>query len=314
MVNKVKKLAYTAAAAIACSVVLAVPALADTVGLAVSPPSLDYDQFLRGQVYEEEFTIMRPDTADDEVARITVETDDDVATWMKFTPGVEIPFPDGEDTVTVTLEITVPNDAEYKDYESSFTIQNLPPDEDGDGVTVVPGVLVNTNFTVTEKEIEDWEIRDAEIADFAMGDPMVVMLNIYNMGNVEAVPSKVMVEVRKNDGTVVATYETTSIPGVAAYKQGDVDVTINNVDLEEGYYQSTVSVYEDGEVVYEEEEKFNVLEEGATVAKDGEEETEGTPLMTYLLIGGALLGVGAVVLVVALTAVGKKKEDEPAKA
>lgn len=275
--------------------------------IGVAPGTASNDVLLPGSEYDQVFTISRsnPESA----ATATIEWDSTIAEvkdWIAFDPGLRVVLPEGETQVPFRAKITVPEDAQLGTYDGIFRISLEEPGNDGQ-VVVVPAVRIDLTFTITNEAVSELYVRAARMENVKKGDDFEVTLKIENKGNASDSPTEAQLEILDLHEELVTTLESTSVGSVDAFAIQDVLAKFSSSSLEEGEYFGVVKVFDNGELLFQDQLYFKVLPEEILPPQDevaAQAERGNTTLLIILLI------ILAVIVVIVLVYFLMKKDDE----
>ena len=179
----------------------------------ITPPYVKNTSLIRNSTYEQQILLVRGDPNVALVAEVTIDAPD-IAGWIQIVEGNLIQLPKGEQKVPMTVRVTVPEEAEFKNYTGSIRIRTLPADGQvaAGAVSISLGALVDIDLTVIDKEIEDFRVRKISIGELNAGHKFAwlffpgkarVEMMIENIGNVDVAPSKVDLRIYERTGTVL---------------------------------------------------------------------------------------------------------------
>jgi len=262
--------------------------------LGVSPGSMKNDILLQGSEFEEEFVVSRKDV--DSEAKVVIEIlSDGFEDWINFPGGLEVTMQEGVQNVGVIAEFKVPSDAALKRYSGAIRFKLEEKDTEGQ-VVIVPAVRVDLNFTVTDKEQKDFEVRLVEIDNFCRNNPLVLKLKVKNTGNVNVRPDKVEVEIADITDNFVTSLETSDIPEVKPFSIEEHTLELADHGLSLGDYFALVKVYNEDEIFFEDKVAFTVLDECLLQTASTENvEKDSNALLTFLKIVGIVVVFGGIV-------------------
>jgi hypothetical protein len=287
---------------------VAVLATGDQTGIGTSPAYIRSENLLAGSHYEQEIVISRSNATNASTAVLELDAPD-INDWFSFDPGESIPLPAGEQRVTFTVNIDVPNNAQLGDYSGYLRVK-LEEENNAGQIAVVPAVRLDINLTVTNQEERSVKVTLADIMDYPTNQPLVLTLKVVNEGNVAAGPTKATIVVSDLNENELSTLESTTIPTVQSFSTDEVEVSYSEHSLMEGDYFGLVTVYDGSTELYKDTIAFSVTEAVATTGgptAEGENQTLGY----VLLIGGGVFLV--IVLAVGfwyLFGAGKKEKEE----
>ncbi|MEZ4200065.1 MAG: hypothetical protein R3B69_00445 [Candidatus Paceibacterota bacterium] len=113
-----------------------------------------------------------------------------------------IPLPKGNQSVPLTVRVTVPANADFTRYEGVMRIKTATPDDSvsAGAVSISLGAQVDIDLTVIDKEIEDFRVRKISLPDLNEGHKLGWLyfpgkirfkMLLENTGNVDVAPSEV---------------------------------------------------------------------------------------------------------------------------
>ena len=227
----------------------------------VSPADLSLDYLSPGMTVEQDFLISRTDL--NQEADISIEKDIQGANdWVQINPGIAFTIPQGKQTQILTVTISVPDDAEYKKYEGYLTLKIAPGGKTA-GVSIVEGVGIAVNLTVTKSAITNLLIRKMEIPAVTIGKPIRLLLTAENQGNQEVSPEKVEIIVKDLTGKELLRGQDSSFERVEPGGKKELAAEFDN-GLSPGEYYADVSIYFQGKPIKEDKLVFSVEEQVET--------------------------------------------------
>ncbi len=239
----------------------------------ITPPYVKNTSLIRNSTYEQQILLVRGDPNVALVAEVVVDAPE-IASWVQVVEGDRIPLPKGEQKVPMTVRVTVPDDAEFKNYTGSIRIRTLPADGQvtAGAVSISLGALVDIDLTVIDKEIKDFRVRKISIGELNEGHKFAwlffpgkarVEMMIENIGNIEVAPSKVDLRIYERTGTVLLE-ETKHIGKINKIKPYATDNIIAEVPtrLPAGSYVAKYRIYNDDEVKQEGDVSLTILPYG----------------------------------------------------
>lgn len=182
-------------------------------GFGVTPPYVTNVSLTRNSVYEQTIFLVRNDPETDLKATISIDVPG-VDSWFTINEGKEFILPKGEQKVPMTVKVTVPDDAQYKQYTGNVRIKTGAVDDkvEGGAVSISLGAQIDVDITVIDKKIKDFKIRKIGISDlneghkvgwlFFPGKIRFEML-LENTGNVPISPSDVVFRIYERTGNVL---------------------------------------------------------------------------------------------------------------
>jgi len=239
-------------------------------GFGITPPYVKNTSLVRNSTYEQQILLVRSEPNEALRAEITIDAPE-IAGWIQVVEGTSIALPKGEQKVPMTVRVTVPENAEFKEYKGSIRIKTVP--ESGlvteGAVSISLGALIDVELTVIDKEIKDFRVRKVSASDLNAGHkfwwlffPGKVRLDMMleNTGNVDISPSKVDFKVYDNSGKVLleSTKNLGKIPTIKPYSTDTVTAEIPT-RLPEGSYVAHYQIFNGDEMKQEGDISLNIL-------------------------------------------------------
>lgn len=242
-------------------------------GFGITPPYVKNTSLVRNSTYEQQILLVRSDPNEAQRAEITVDAPE-IASWIEIVEGNNISLPRGEQKVPMTVRVTIPDDAEFKDYKGSIRIRTLP--ENGQvapgAVNISLGALVDIDLTVIDREIKDFRVRKVSVGELNEGHkfwwlffPGKIRFDVLleNTGNVEVAPSSVDLRIYENSGKVLLE-ETKSLGRINKVKPYATDNVTAEIPtrLPAGSYIAHYQIYNDADIKQEGDVSLLVLPYG----------------------------------------------------
>lgn len=204
-------------------------------GFGITPPYVTNSSLTRNSIYEQTILLVRSDPSVPLKAQISIDTPG-ITDWFTIVEGTEFLLPPGEAKVPMTVRVTVPKDADFKNYLGKIRIKTTAADTDSAGagsVSISLGAQVDVDLTVIDKIIKDFRVRKIGISDLNEGHkfwwlyfPGKIRFEIMleNTGNVDAAPSEVLFRIYDISGQVLfeETKNTNNIKTVSPFKTDTV--------------------------------------------------------------------------------------------
>lgn len=236
----------------------------------ITPPYVKNTSLIRNSTYEQQILLVRGDPNVELVAEVTIDAPE-IDSWIQIVEGNRIALPKGEQKVTMTVRVTVPEEAEFKNYTGSIRIRTLPADGQvtPGAVSISLGALVDIDLTVIDKEIEDFRVRKISIGELNEGHKFAwlffpgkarVEMMIENIGNVEVAPSKVDLRIYERTGTVLLE-ETKHVGKITKIKPYGTDTITAEIPtrLPAGSYVARYRIYNGDDVKQEGDVSLTIL-------------------------------------------------------
>lgn len=239
----------------------------------ITPPYVRNTSLTRGATYEQQILLVRGDADVAQRAEVSIDAPE-IESWIQILEGENIALPRGEQKVPMTVRVTVPTDAEFKDYEGAIRIRTLP--EDGQvaagAVSISLGALVDIDLSVIDKKIKDFRVRKISAGDLNEGKKLLWLffpgkirfdMNIENTGNVDIAPSDVEFRLFDRAGKVLleTTHNLGKIDTIAPYNVETVTAAIPT-RLPAGTYVARYKIFNEEDVKQEGDISINILPAG----------------------------------------------------
>ncbi len=255
---------------IAYLVFLPVTALAS---FGITPPYVRNTSLTRNATYEQQILLVRGNPVDDLNAQIVIDAPE-IQDWVQVIEGDTILLPRGVQKIPMTVKITVPSDADFKEYEGKIRIRTVPADDKvAEGVVSISlGAQVDINLTVIDRVIEDFRVRRISVSDLNEGHKFGWLffpgkidftMNLENTGNVAVAPSDVVFKIYDRSGAVMLeeTHHTGSLKKIDPFATEEITANLPT-RLPAGSYLARYSVYNGEEIKQEGEVTLSVLPYG----------------------------------------------------
>jgi hypothetical protein len=182
-------------------------------GFGVTPPYVTNVSLTRNSVYEQTIYLVRSDPSSDLKATVSIDVPG-VNEWFTINEGTEFLLPRGEQKVPMTVKVTVPEDAEYKQYAGNIRIKTGAPDDQvaGGAVSISLGAQIDVDLNVIDKKIKDFKVRKIGVSDLNEGHKVAWLyfpgkirfeMLVENIGNVPIAPSDVVFRIYDKSGNVL---------------------------------------------------------------------------------------------------------------
>lgn len=182
-------------------------------GFGVTPPYVNNVSLTRNSVYEQVIYLVRNDPTSDLKATVSVDVPG-INDWISITQGNEFLLPTGEQKVAMTVKVTVPDDAEFKQYRGNIRVKTGAPDDQvtSGAVSISLGAQIDVDLTVIDKKIKDFKVRKIGVSDLNEGHKFAWLyfpgkirfeMLLENIGNVKIAPSDVVFRIYDRTGNVL---------------------------------------------------------------------------------------------------------------
>ncbi len=245
--------------------------------IGVSPSRVDAEHMSRGSHFEK--TVYLSGATQD--ARISIEKEGEISTWVSTDKSTGFIFPKGQQQVPVRISIDVPDDAANGQYYAYLKISSIPQGEPGlsNTVSVIPGVRIMIKVDVTGEQVTDYRIASISIVSSEQDSPLPIAIDIENNGNVMAIPKLLQLHVLDKSRTQdVYSANITGIEGTEPHTRQTKTVLVEN-NLGPGEYWALIKIYDESGVIFSDERPFAVSEKGS-LRKSGIFRILETPMPT----------------------------------
>lgn len=242
-------------------------------GFGITPPYVSNTSLTRNSIYEQQILLVRGDPNVAQRAEITIDAPE-IEAWLEVVEGYNIALPRGEQKVPMTVRVSVPSDADFKDYEGAIRIRTVP--EDGEvapgAVSISLGARVDIDLSVIDKQIKEFRVRKVSVSDLNEGSKLgwlffpgkirFTML-IENTGNIDISPSKVEFRIFDRTGKVLLE-ETKNIGKITKIKPYATEDVVAEIPtrLPAGSYVARYRIFNEDDVKQEGELSLSILPEG----------------------------------------------------
>lgn len=243
-------------------------------GFGITPPYVRNTSLTRNSVYEQTILMVRSDPTRDLKALVQIDAPE-IESWLSVVEGTSIPLPQGEIKVPMTIKVTVPKDADFKQYEGVIRIKTATPDDQvaAGAVSISLGAQIDVDLTVIDKEIKDFKIRKINLPDLNEGHKFAWLyfpgkirfgMLLENTGNINVAPSDVQFRIYDASGSVLLeeVNHTNRIKRVDPFATEEVIAELPT-RLPAGSYVARYSIKNDTEVKQDGELTLSILPYGS---------------------------------------------------
>lgn len=235
--------------------------LPTTWAIGISPSPVILNDLPQNVIVEQEFTLSRGNPSDDEVAAITASGSGEAAVIL---PSEPIPLPQGERLTLFTVRIDTgklplgTHDARIQATPSPKTLESVS----FTGSRLVAAIATHIQFTITDKQVNDFRVLYASIKDLEANQPLLLRFGLENSGTTPIRPSKIEVALREEGGKDSVFSQTIEeLEGVPIREKKDYDIPLT-ATLPLGKYEGTVTFYKNNEALPAHKVAFRVVPEG----------------------------------------------------
>ena len=242
-------------------------------GFGITPPYVRNTSLTRLSVYEQQILLVRSDADTAQIAEVSVDAPE-IQDWIQVVEGDVIKLPEGVQKVPMTVRISVPRDAEFRDYGGAIRIRTLPDNDEvaAGAVNISLGALVDIDLSVIDREIRDFRVRKISVEDLNEGYKVAWLyfpgkirfdMLLENTGNVDVAPTKVSFRIFDRTGKVLLE-ETSNIRKIETIPPYGTETVTAELPtrLEAGGYIARYTIYNGDEVKQEGDLSLNILPAG----------------------------------------------------
>lgn len=242
-------------------------------GFGITPPYVKNTSLTRNSTYEQQILLVRNETNLAQKAEISIDAPE-IEEWIQIVEGEVIKMPQGMQKVPMTVRITVPEKAEFKDYTGAIRIRTLPDNDQvaPGAVSISLGALVDIQLSVIDRQIKDFRVRKISVSDLNEGSKIAWLffpgkikfdMMIENTGNVDIAPSKVEFRIFDREGKVLLE-ETENIGKIDKVKPYGTDTIVAELPtrLPAGSYVARYKIFNGDDVKQEGDLSLNILPKG----------------------------------------------------
>jgi hypothetical protein len=182
-------------------------------GFGITPPYVRNTSLIRNSTYEQQILLVRGEANEAQKAEIIIDAPE-IESWIEIVEGAAIPMPRGEQKVPMTVRVTVPDDAEFKNYKGAIRIRTVADDGQvtSGAVNISLGARVDIDLDVIDKVIKDFRVRRISVGELNEGKKFAWLffpgkinfeMLIENTGNIEIAPSEVKFRIFERTGKVL---------------------------------------------------------------------------------------------------------------
>lgn len=242
-------------------------------GFGITPPYVRNTSLTRNSIYEQQILMVRgnPDTG--QIAEVTLDAPE-IDGWIEIVEGNRVPLPKGIQKVPLTVRVTVPGNADFKDYNGLIRIRTVPDTDSvaAGAVSISLGARIDVNLSIIDRVIEDFRVRRISVSDLNEGSKVAWLyfpgkisfaMLLENTGNVNVSPSKVELRIfnRAGDTLLEETTHIGRINKIAPYATEEVVASIPT-RLPAGSYVARYRIFNGDDVKQEGDLSLSILPAG----------------------------------------------------
>ncbi len=253
-------------------------------GFGVSPPYLRNDQLTRGSEYSQTIYLVRDNPNEELEASLEMNVPG-AEDWIGMDRKKTFVLPVGERQSAIVFTVSVPKNADFKEYKGMITVKTKTVKAPATGVvSIALGVQVDVYFKVIDKQIIDFVVRSLKFLPTEEGRTTKLILKTENTGNVEAAPTQVHVDFYDSNDQVLllGLDNANTLTKIKPYSTSDVSAEFSTETLKQGTYWAHIKVLSEQNKIRE--EKINL-----TVYPAGSLPREGVSVNWKLVVGVVMI-------------------------
>jgi len=275
-------------------------------GFGISPPYIKNENLSQDSHYEKKITLVRGDPVEDWNVEIIINVPgaDD---WISIDKGKEFIMAEGVQQFPIIFSVNVPKDAKFGRYEGIIRVRTAPVKSPEEGtISILLGGQIDVNLNV-QKDIFDFKVRGIKASDSEEGEkrwifyfPGIIKfsMQIENLGNIKASPSKVIFEIYdEQKEKLLETITTTKMNKINPF---EIDWVIADLrtKLKAGSYYAQYKIFKKDEIVSQGEVHLSILSKGSITDYEGATIFDLGIMSKLIILFGILSVIGLMVFAV----------------
>lgn len=226
----------------------------------ISPPRVFNDHLVPGAHFEQTIILTQAEPKQPLKIKVIIDAPE-IEDWIEIQPGKEFTIPSGRQQFPMRVIVNVPKDAGYDTYQGTITVRAISGERKGQ-ITILTGAVANIRLVVSGEEFSDFKLRGIKVSNIEEGDPIRVIIELENLGNVKVRPSKVYLRIfDQYHQSLLESGEATDMNWVEPFEKGKVTAKMPT-KLGIGEYWAEIEIYKKGELLIEDKRKFHIVEKG----------------------------------------------------
>lgn len=284
-------------------------------GFGITPAEIYVEDLKPGGHLEREIFVTRqPDEVNEELD-VVLETDlGEMESWFSFDPGRQFPFPLGKNVTSFKVMVDVPKGVDIRNFDGRITAKGTTGKKASTGVTIVKGAILGIDITTSDSDAAELKVLSMQAPDVNQGDPVRLLVNVENVGNIAAALDEVNMEVMDLFEKPIESLSDTTLPPVEPFTTQEFEAQFNS-ELEKGQYRVDASAVFMGEEIFRKKMILTVNAKPAQIDEQLKEEARreairyGVGSISFRL-GLALIALGGLLLAAILLILFKQAATE----
>lgn len=286
-------------------------------GFGITPAEIYIEDLKPGGHLERQIYVTRPPDEVNEALNVTLETDlGEMENWFSFIPGREFPFPIGKNVTSFKVIVDVPRGADIKNFGGRIVAKGTSGKRASAGVTIIKGAILGVDITTSDSDAPELKVLTMEAPDVNKGDPVRLLVNVENVGNVAAALDRIDLEVMDLFEKPLENLSDTTLPKIDPFSTKQFQADFNS-NLDKGQYRIDASAIFMGKEIYRKKMILTVNAKPTSVEEEGEYGREGKLMLLQRGVTGtrfvlviSLIGL-LLLLLILLMLLMKDRETDP---
>ena len=231
-------------------------------GFGISPPTVKAHHLLAGSHFEQTIYLIQGDPEKELKATITIDAPE-IEKWISIDKGNNFIIPAGIQQFPIKVQIDVPKKTDLGNYNGIIRVKTMSSDSKNGQISIALGGRIDLDLKVTEEEIFGFIIKSVDIPKLEQGWPVKIIFNIKNTGNIEAGPTKAILEIYdRYESKLLSTNEFTGFDSIKPFEQKALTAEFLT-ELPVGEYWAYYKLYRDNQLLRQGKDVFNVEPKGS---------------------------------------------------
>jgi len=244
------KILLSSLLAVVIGLIIQVPGTLAAFG--ISPPWITNENLKPGSSFVYIIDMSTDKPTEDMMVKTEVTGDPEIIKWVTIRNQDNLIMPKGLNHVPMYIDLRIPNDAKAGKYEGDIGITIIPEAIANSNINILLGGHIAVKLGVVNYDVIDYVINTISIKPVTEGGPLVLNVQLKNLGNVSISKVKTSIEVIDfKTGAFVAkgSADALSVP-IYPQTKGEATLSVPIEDLEAGNYWVNANVTKNGLSVY----------------------------------------------------------------
>jgi uncharacterized membrane protein len=265
--------------AVFVGIVLFAPGHALAAAFGVSPPWIENSNLRPGDNYVYVINLSATNLSEDMLVQSELHGDPEIMQWLKIRNKDDLVMPKGEKIVPMSVEVSVPANAQVGKYEGSLKLSLAAKTSNTSNVAVLLGSNIKIDLDVVDYDVTDYWIRSISADPIIAGQPIGLKMDVKNLGNTvlnNVLTQVSLINMKTGDQVASGSVDQLDVP-VHPHTMAEAELSFLASDLEPGDYWLNVEAFKNNQSVYENRLFFqikpqlanNIVSTDVEVSKDG---------------------------------------------